>query len=107
MTHSHVPEHPDGTGEDWATEALHSAVRAREAAEAGDGATWSHLLVEAVASAIATGDPTELNKRLVKVTNLTNAWRRDLAYRRNDARCLSVCCNPDATGFHNSKLALN
>lgn len=107
MTHSYTPVHPDGTGEDWATAALHDATRAREAAESGDGVTWSHLLVEAVAAAIATGDATELNKRLVKVNNVAGAWRRDLAYRRGDARCLSVCCNPDAANTHNTKLALN
>ena len=107
MTHSRVPEHTDGVGERWAVAALHDATRAREAAEAGEGATWSHLLVEAVASAIATGDLTELNKRLVNVGNVASAWRRDLAYRRGDARCLSICCNPDAAGFHNSTLALN
>lgn len=107
MPHSHEQVHPDGTGEDWAAAALQDAVRAREAAEAGKGVTWSHLLVEAVAAAIATGDPVALNKQLVNVNNVAGAWRRDLAYRRGDARCLSTCCSPDAAGFHNTKLALN
>lgn len=97
----------DGTGEKWAAEALRDAVRAREAAEAGRGATWSHLLVEAVAATIATGDAAELNRQLVNVNDVVGAWRRDLANRRGDARCLSTCCNPDAAGLHNSKLALN
>lgn len=107
MPHSYEQVHPDGTGEDWAAAALQDAIRAREAAEAGQGPTWSRLLVEAVAAAIATGDTAELNKRLVNVANTANEWRRDLAYRRGDARCLSACCNPDAAGFHNAKLALN
>lgn len=29
------------------------------------------------------------------------------AHGHTDARCLSFCCNPDAAGFHNSRLALN
>lgn len=107
MAHSHNQVHPDGIGESWATEALRDAVRAREAAEAGQGATWSHLLVEAVAAAIATSDAVELNRQLTAVATTVSEWRRDLAYRRGDVRCLSLCCNPDAAGPHNSTLALN
>lgn len=107
MTHPREQLHPDGTGENWALEALREATASRKAAEAGQGATWSHYLVEAVSAAIATGDAAELNRQLMNVSNVAGAWRRDLANRRGDARCLSACCNPDAAGFHNSKLALN
>lgn len=107
MTHSHAPEHPDGTGEDWAVEVSRDAVRAREAAEAGETVTWSHLLVEAVTAAIATGDATNLDKRLAAVDYVIVAWRLDLAYRRGDACCLPNCGDSETVDLRNSKLALN
>lgn len=107
MAHSHSPERADGVGDDWALEAFRDATRAREAADAGSGATWSHFLVEAMAAVISSADKTVLSANLTEVQRLTRAWQADLARQRGDVRCLSVCCNPDAAGFHNAKLALN
>lgn len=107
MAHTHEPKHADGVGADWALEAFHAATRAREAAEDGRGATWSHLLVEATAAVVSSADETVLGANLMELTRITKEWRTDLARRRGDARCLSACCNPDAAGFHNSTLALN
>jgi len=107
MTHSHSPERADGVGADWALEAFRDAQRAREAADDGNGATWSHLLVEATAAVVSSADETVLSANLTEVQRVVRAWRADLARRSGDARCLSICCNPDAAGFHNAKLALN
>lgn len=107
MAHSYSSERVDGVGDNWALEAFRDATRAREAADAGDGATWSHLLVEAMAATVSSADKTVLSANLTEVQRLTRAWQADLARQRGDVRCLSACCIPDVAGFHNAKLALN
>ena len=101
----------DGTGGPCMLDALHDAVASRVAAAADDAVTWSHLLVEAVAFVMVETDPGRLLARLEGLDQVSADWQTALKGRLSDTihgpGCLCAECNPDATGFHNSKLALN
>lgn len=101
----------DGTGGPCMDEALRDAVASREAAAADEAVTWSHLLVEAMAYVMVETDPGRILARLEALDQVSAEWQAALKGRLSDTihspGCLCAKCNPDATGFHNSRLALN
>jgi hypothetical protein len=101
----------DGTGGPCMREALQDAVASRMAAAADEAVTWSHLLVEAVAFVMVETDPGRLLARLEALDTISADWQAALKGRLSDTihgpGCLCAKCNPEAPGFHNSKLALN
>ncbi len=106
-----IPNLIDGTGGCWPAEALAEATRSRQAAEADGAVTWSHLLTEALAVVMTKTDQGELLDSLTALQSVVEDWREVLVKRIvgqiHGPQCLCAKCNPDATGFHNSKLALN
>lgn len=101
----------DGTGGPWFDDALQDARVDRETAEAHGEVTWSELLMEAMAYVMVETDPGRILARLEALNQVSDDWQTVLKGRLSDTihspRCLCIKCNPDASGFHNSTLALN
>lgn len=101
----------DGTGGQWFEDDLRTVQAGRKAAEADDAVTWSHLLTEAMSYVMVETDPGRILARLEALNQVSDDWQTVLKGRLSDTihspRCLCIECNPDASGFHNSTLALN
>lgn len=63
--------------------ALQDAVASRMVAEAAGNATWSHLLVEAMAFIMTETDPGRLSTRLKTLDKISADWQAALASRIN------------------------
>ena len=65
--------HPDGTGEQYASHASGARTECDREHRAGRG-TWRHILLEEVWEAMAEADPAKLRTELVQVAAVATAW---------------------------------
>lgn len=75
--------HPNGTSESFAPEAL-VRQRACERAFANDYGTWFHILDEEVWEAYAESDPEKLRAELIQVAAVVVAWIEAIDRREHD-----------------------